>query len=63
MLIGVMGERDLPKMAVMFLAKYIDLCFSKCVPCNTSSIGCEKALCQKQLYPQIRLRNSRFKQK
>ena len=63
MLNEVTGERDLPKMVVVFLAKYIDLCFSKCVPCNTSSIGCEKALCQKRLYPQISLRNSRLKQK
>ena len=60
---GVTGERNLPRVVVMFLAKYTDLCFSKYVPFNISSIGCEKALCQKWLYLQISLRNNRLKQK
>lgn len=51
---GMMGERDLPRMAARFLAwvTWVDLHFSKYVSCNT---GCEKVLCQGWLYPQINL--------
>lgn len=60
---GLMGRRDLPRMAARFLTwvMWVDLHFSKYVTCNTSSIGYKKVLCQKWLHPQINLRNAGLK--
>lgn len=60
-----MRKRDLPRMAAGFLAwvMWVELHFSKYVPRNTSSTGCEKILCQKWLPPLLSLRNSGLKTK